>query len=64
MISNSAKIAYKCSNYYSKDHERTILWNDKKLNINWPIKKPLLSKKDKVGLNFKDFIRFSGKERE
>ena len=42
----------------------TILWNDKDLNIKWPIKKPLLSKKDKIGLEFKEFIRSLGKERE
>ena len=39
------------------------MWNDKNLNINWPIKKPLLQKKDKLGLDFKEFIKFSGKGR-
>ena len=60
-LSNNCGVYYKCTNYRNEKSETTILWNDKNLNINWPIKKPLLSKKDKIGLDFKEFIRFSGK---
>ena len=41
--------------YRDKKSETTINWNDKKLNIKWPIKKPILSKKDRCGINFSDF---------
>ncbi len=35
--------------------ERTILWNDRDLAIDWPLRgKPILSEKDSKGLNFKD----------
>ena len=49
-------IYYRCSNYRNKNSEKTVQWNDKKLKIKWPIKKPILSPKDKIGLTF-DQIR-------
>jgi dTDP-4-dehydrorhamnose 3,5-epimerase len=47
---------YKCSNYYNKESEGSIVWNDKDININWNIENPILSEKDKVGVALKDFI--------
>jgi dTDP-4-dehydrorhamnose 3,5-epimerase len=47
---------YKCSNYYNKESEGSILWNDKDININWNIESPLLSEKDKIGVTFKEFV--------
>ena len=47
---------YKCTNYRDKKSEVGILWNDKDLKIRWPIKKPILSVKDKNNINFKEFI--------
>ena len=54
-LSNECAVYYKCTNYRDKNSETTIKWDDKNLNIQWPIKKPLLSKKDKVGIRFLDF---------
>ena len=53
-LSNNCTISYKCSNYRNKKSEKTLRWNDKFVNIKWPIKKPILSSKDKKGkdLNF------------
>ena len=48
-------IYYTCTNYRSEKHEIGILWNDKDLKIKWPIKKPIISKKDKKNIKFKDF---------
>ena len=62
-LSGKCGVYYKCTRYRDEKSETTILWNDKNLNINWPIKKPLLSKKDKIGLDFKEFIKFSDKGR-
>lgn len=50
-LSESAEVLYKASGYWNKDCERTIQWNDKAFNIQWPIEKlnisdPLLSDKD------------------
>ena len=47
---------YKCTNFYNKESEDTILWNDADLAIEWGIKNPVLSEKDKHGKNFKNFI--------
>ena len=55
-LSKTCAIYYKCSQYRNKDSEKTILWNDKNLKIKWPIKKPILSKKDRLGMKLKDLI--------
>ncbi len=52
-LEKDTEVFYKVSKYYSKEHEKTIIWNDKKLNIKWPNKnKPTLSNKDLNGLKF------------
>ena len=56
-ISKSCCVYYKCTNYREKDSEKTIYWNDVDLNINWPNKKPILSKKDKAGISLKQYIK-------
>ena len=48
-------IYYKLSNYYHPENESGIIWNDKSLNIKWPIKNPIVSKKDKKLNTFLDF---------
>mgnify|MGYP001461834506 FL=1 len=48
-------VYYTCTNYRSRKHEVGLLWNDKDLKINWPIKNPIISKKDKKNLKFKEF---------
>ncbi|MFB9863451.1 dTDP-4-dehydrorhamnose 3,5-epimerase [Rufibacter immobilis] len=39
---------YKCSNYYNKESEGGLLWNDPALNIDWGIEQPLISEKDEI----------------
>jgi dTDP-4-dehydrorhamnose 3,5-epimerase len=46
---------YKCSNYYNKESEDCILWNDIDLNINWSVNDPIVSEKDKYGNRFADY---------
>ena len=46
---------YKCTNVYNKASEGSIRWDDPDLNIDWGIKNPILSEKDKVAPLFKDF---------
>ena len=48
--------SYKCTNYYHKDSEGCILYNDQNIGINWEVENPILSKKDKVGENFNTFV--------
>ncbi len=56
-LENNTIFSYKCTNYYHKDSENSILWNDPALNISWGIQDPVLSEKDKTG---KFFIEFDG----
>jgi len=53
-ISERCTVYYKCSNYRHKKSEVSLKWNDPDLKINWPCKKPILSKKDTNGILFKD----------
>ena len=54
-LSKDCTINYKCSNYRDQRSEKTIIWNDDKLKIKWPSKKPILSKKDISGLTFDNY---------
>ena len=50
----TAEIQYKVTSFWNKNSEKTILWNDKDLNINWELdslkcKKPIISQKDSEG---------------
>ena len=47
--------SYKCSNFYNKDSEESLLWNDKDLAISWPIDNPIVSDKDAMAKSFNDF---------
>ena len=50
-------VNYLCTNYRHKNSEIGVKWNDANLKINWNIKKPILSQKDKNNFKFKD-LRF------
>ena len=49
-------VLYSCTQYRNKNSEHGILWNDKTLKINWKVKKPIISKKDRKNPKFKDRI--------
>jgi dTDP-4-dehydrorhamnose 3,5-epimerase len=49
-------IVYNCTKYRNSKSEVTIKYNDKNLNIKWPKKKFIISKKDKEGLSLSKFI--------
>ena len=56
-LTDGVIVHYKCSNYRHKGSEIGILWNDKKLQIKWPAKKPIISNKDKENYLFDDFLK-------
>ena len=60
-LSKECTINYKCSNYRDQKSEKTIIWNDKDLKIKWPLKKPILSKKDISGLTIAEYKKNSVK---
>lgn len=55
VLSDSAEFLYKTTDYYAPENERCIIWNDRALNIEWPIQTaPSLSAKDAQGVGFGD----------
>ena len=48
-LSKKCTLYYRCTNYRHKQSESTLRWNDPALKINWLVKSPILSKKDKNG---------------
>ncbi len=54
VLSEEALFAYKCTGYYSKEHERTIIYNDPDLKIDWQVTEPIVSEKDLKAVKFKD----------
>ncbi len=55
VTSEEAEFVYKCTDYYNPNAELSIAWDDKSINIEWPLTgKPVLSKKDSIGLNIND----------
>ena len=55
-LSENCTLNYKCSEYRHPKSETTLKWDDKSVNIKWPTKKPLLSKKDQNGKSL-DFFK-------
>ena len=47
-------VIYSCTKYRDKNNEKGIAWNDKDLNIKWPVKNPIISSKDKQNSRFKE----------
>ena len=54
VMSDSANIDYKCTEYYHLEDELCLMWNDPEVAIDWTINDPILSEKDKKGLSLKD----------
>jgi len=53
-LSDEAEFVYKTSNYYAKESERSIIWNDPDIGIDWGMKDVLLSEKDLTASAFHD----------
>lgn len=57
VVSESADFQYKCTEYYAPEHERSLLWSDPQVGVEWPIIKgtqPLLAAKDVAGTALAD----------
>ena len=53
-LSSRAEVLYKTTDYWHKENEKTIIWNDKNISIEWPVTKELIiSEKDRNGIAFK-----------
>ena len=53
VLSGPADVCYKCTDFYAPRHERTLLWNDSRIGVDWPLLgPPIVSGKDRQGLTF------------
>ena len=55
-LENETIFSYKCTGVYNSTSEDALLWSDKDLNIDWGFINPLVSEKDLVAGNFKNFV--------
>ena len=49
--------SYKCYGDYNPKYEHTIKWNDPDIKIDWGIKNPIISEKDKNGISFQEYLK-------
>ncbi len=57
-LSETAEFLYKTTDFYSKEHEQVIRWNDETIGIQWPIKDISLSAKDETAKSLKEASYF------
>jgi dTDP-4-dehydrorhamnose 3,5-epimerase len=59
VLSEQAIVGYKTTDYYAPEHERTLAWNDRSVDVLWPLEgAPILSDKDARGTAFADAETF------
>jgi dTDP-4-dehydrorhamnose 3,5-epimerase len=59
VISEHAEIQYKCTGLYSNKGESGILWNDPAIGVEWPVKDPILSEKDRKAQTLEQWLATS-----
>ncbi len=55
-LTDDVEFQYKTDNYYSVDHDRSILYSDEELNIDWQIENPIVSEKDMNARKLNDIL--------
>jgi len=59
VLSETAQVLYKATDYYAPQHERTVMWNDSDLKIDWKLNgEPIVSAKDQRGILLRDAETF------
>lgn len=59
VLSETAHVLYKATDFYAPEYERTIAWNDPDLGIEWELDgEPIVSAKDRLGVSFRDAEKF------
>lgn len=58
-LTDGTEFNYACTNSWNKESERTLLWNDPELNINWTMETPIVSEKDQQGKSFAECEKYN-----
>ena len=59
VLSNAAEVLYKTTDYYAKEFERALLWNDEDVGITWPlVGEPIISERDRNAAAFKEAAHY------
>lgn len=53
-LTDEVEFLYKADNFYNKEADRTIAWNDSEIGVDWGITEPILSQKDKTAVKLRD----------
>ncbi|WP_215226488.1 dTDP-4-dehydrorhamnose 3,5-epimerase [Echinicola shivajiensis] len=59
-VLEDAVFSYKCSNFYNKESEGGIIWNDESLDIDWMVSSPIISEKDLLLPTLEEFKQQTG----
>ena len=59
-LTELSEVYYKVDNFYAKELERGLLWNDPDIGIDWPVSNPVLSEKDKQNMKLREFVEKVG----
>lgn len=57
VLSESADVIYKCTAFYKPSAERTLAWDDPEIGVEWPVKDPIVSDKDRAGWSWAEVAR-------
>jgi dTDP-4-dehydrorhamnose 3,5-epimerase len=55
-LSEVADVQYKCSGFYAPAAEGTLAWNDPDVGVEWPVRDPILSRRDQNGLSLRQYL--------
>lgn len=56
-LSDVAEVQYKQTGFYTPPSEGTLAWNDPDVGVEWPIRQPVLSKRDQNGMSLQDYLK-------
>ncbi len=56
VLSSSAQLEYKCTDYYDPSDEIAVIWSDPEIGITWPVESPILSPKDLGAPRLRDIV--------
>jgi dTDP-4-dehydrorhamnose 3,5-epimerase len=57
VLSDVAEVQYKCTAHHNSGAERSLLWNDPDIGVDWPFANPVLSDKDRMAPTLKEYLQ-------